>query len=98
MTYRGYTADVELDLQVGVLVGRVLDIDDVITFEGARADEVYKEFTISVDEYLALCSEQDKEPNKPHSGKFVVRTTPEQHSLIIRAARQSGKSMNTWIP
>lgn len=97
MIYKGYTAEVELDLDVGVLVGRVLDIDDVIMFESARADEVYKEFTISVDEYLAVCAEQGKEPDKPHSGKFVVRTTPERHGLIVRAARESGKSMNTWI-
>jgi predicted HicB family RNase H-like nuclease len=97
MTYRGYTAEVELDLTVGVLVGRVLDIDDVVMFESARADEVYKEFTGSVDEYLAVCAEQGKEPNRPHSGKFVVRTTPERHSLIVRAARESGQSMNTWI-
>jgi predicted HicB family RNase H-like nuclease len=97
MTYKGYTAEVELDLTVGVLVGRVLDIDDVIMFESPRADEVYREFTSSVDTYLAVCAEQGKEPNKPHSGRFVVRTTPERHSLIVRAARESGQSMNTWI-
>jgi predicted HicB family RNase H-like nuclease len=97
MTYKGYTAEVELDLDAGVLVGRVLDIEDVVMFEAARADEVYKEFTISIDEYLAVCAEQGKEPNQPHSGKFVVRTTSERHGLIARAARESGKSMNTWI-
>ena len=97
MTYKGFTAEVELDLEAGILVGRVLDIDDIVMFESDRADEAYKEFTISVDEYLAVCAEQGKEPNKPHSGKFVVRTTPERHSLIARAARESGQSMNTWI-
>jgi predicted HicB family RNase H-like nuclease len=96
MTYKGYTAEIELDLDVGVLVGRVLDIDDVVMFESVRADEAYKEFTISVDEYLAVCAEQGKEPDRPHSGKFILRTSPERHALIAHAARESGKSINTW--
>ena len=34
MTYRGYTASMTFDTDNKVIVGRVLDIDDIITFHG----------------------------------------------------------------
>ncbi len=33
MTYKSYTAHVEVDLEAGILFGRVLDINDVVTFK-----------------------------------------------------------------
>jgi len=95
--YKGYTASVEIDDKVGLLIGRVLDIDDVITFQAERVADLDREFHTSVDVYLEVCAEQGKAPSKPHSGKFVVRTTPEQHAKIVRAAQAQGKSMNAWI-
>jgi predicted HicB family RNase H-like nuclease len=95
--YKGYTASVEIDFQAGLLVGRVLDIDDVVMFQADRAADLEQEFHTSVDVYLEVCAEQGKQPSKPHSGRFVVRTTPDLHAQILRAAQAEGKSMNTWI-
>ncbi len=95
--YKGYSASVEIDYTAGLLIGRVLDIDDVVMFQADRVADLDREFHISVDVYLEVCAEQGKTPSKPHSGKFVVRTTPEQHAKIVRAAQAQGKSMNTWI-
>ena len=33
MTYKGYTANIEVDLEASILFGRVLDINDVVTFK-----------------------------------------------------------------
>ncbi|OKH44735.1 DNA packaging protein [Calothrix sp. HK-06] len=57
MTYKGYTASVEVDLEAGILFGRVLDIKDVVTFKAKNIDKAYEEFQISVDEYLAFCKD-----------------------------------------
>jgi predicted HicB family RNase H-like nuclease len=95
--YKGYSARVDIDVLAGLLVGRLLDIDDVVMFQADRAADLEQEFHTSVDVYLEVCTEQGKQPSKPHSGKFVVRTSPNLHAQILRAAQAEGKSMNSWI-
>ena len=65
MTYKGYTASIEVDVEAGILFGRVLDINDVVTFKGKTVEEARKEFQNSVDDYLAFCEELREQPNKP---------------------------------
>ena len=97
MTYKGYTASVEVDVEAGILFGRVLDINDVITFKAKTVEEARQEFQNSVDDYLAFCEDLNEEPDKPFSGKLPFRTTPEHHRKIFIAAKKSGKSINAWM-
>lgn len=62
MRYRGYSARVVRDDETNVFHGRVHGIRDIVTFEADRAEEVEREFRISVDEYLAFCAEQGITP------------------------------------
>ena len=64
MTYKGYTASIEVDPEAGILFGRVLDINDVVTFKGKTVEEACEEFQNSVDDYLAFCEELGEEPNR----------------------------------
>jgi predicted HicB family RNase H-like nuclease len=97
MTYKNYTAEVEIDPDAKVLAGRVLYLRDVIVFEGETVDDAEQQFQASVDDYLAWCAERGKEPEKPFSGKLPFRTTPEHHRKIALAAAQTGKSINAWM-
>lgn len=97
MTYKGYTASIEVDVEAGMLFGQVLDINDVITFKAKTVDEARQEFQISVDDYLTFCEELGEEPDKPFSGKLAFRTTPEHHRKIFIAAKKAGKSINAWM-
>ena len=97
MTYKGYTASLEVDVEAKILFGQVLDINDVITFKGQTVDEARQEFQNSVDDYLAFCEELGEEPDKPFSGKLPFRTTPEHHRKIFIAAKKAGKSINAWM-
>ncbi len=97
LKYKGYTGHIEVDLESNLLHGRVLDIKDVITFEGVTIDEVKQAFYDSVDDYLDFCAETGDEPDKPFSGKLPFRTTPENHRLIYLAAAKTGKSINSWM-
>ena len=65
MTYKGYTASIEVDVEAGILFGRVLDINDVVTFKGKTVEEARKEFQNSVDDYLAFCEQLGEKPDKP---------------------------------
>lgn len=53
ISYRGYEARVELDARDGILVGRVLDVEDIISFHGATEDELREAFVAAVADWLA---------------------------------------------
>jgi len=97
MEYKGYSAKVEFDSDANVFHGEVINLRDVITFEGETVKELKQAFQDSVDDYLDFCAQRGEAPEKPYSGKFVIRVEPELHKNITIEARKAGKSLNVWI-
>jgi len=97
MNYKGYTGIVEFDDDARIFHGEVVGLRDVITFQGLSVDELEKAMAESIDFYLSWCNERGKEPEKPFSGKLMVRTTPEIHSRAAIAAARMGMSLNKYI-
>jgi predicted HicB family RNase H-like nuclease len=97
MEYKGYQGEVEFDSQAGVFHGELINIRDVVTFEGRSVDELEQAFRESVDDYLAFCAARGETPDKPYSGKFIVRVTPELHRKLAVYARAEDKSLNRWV-
>lgn len=96
MTYKGYTARIEFDERDSIFVGRLLGIRSIISFHGETVAELRGEFQNSVDDYLSECSESGINPEKPASGKIMLRVPPEVHEAALVAAQASGKSLNQW--
>ena len=97
LRYKGYTGHVEYDDEGKIFHGEVLDTRDVITFQGKNVKEIEEAFRNSIDDYLDFCLERGEKPDKPFSGKFIVRMSPKlHHRLYIKAARE-GKSINKWV-
>lgn len=89
MEYKGYIGRVELDDEAEVFHGEVINTRDVITFQGGSVAELKKAFHDSVDDYIEWCAERGETPEKPYSGRFVVRISPDLHrDLSIEASRQ----------
>ena len=97
MEYKGYFAKAEFDDEANIFCGEVINLRDVITFEGETVKELNQAFQDSVDDYLDFCAERGEDPEKPYSGKFVVRVEPELHKNITIEARKTGKSLNVWV-
>jgi predicted HicB family RNase H-like nuclease len=97
MRYGDYVADISYDEEDRLFHGTVMNIRDVVNFEGRSVEELEKEFGESVDFYLEVCRKEGAEPSKPYSGKFQVRMTPEQHRAAARAAARRGMSLNAWV-
>jgi len=97
MEYKGYIGKVEFDSEAEVFHGEVINIRDVITFEGDSVEELKRAFEDSVDDYLEFCAARGEDPEKPFSGKFVVRLSPETHRKAFLKARLSDKSLNSWV-
>ncbi len=51
----------------------------------------------SIEFYLDWCQERGKDPEKPFSGKFLIRTNPDTHSRAAIAAAKMGMSLNKYV-
>ena len=97
LKYKGFIGVVEFDEEAKILHGEVINTRDVITFQARSADKIEKEFRDSVDEYVKFCKERNEEPEKPFSGKFVVRIVPDLHQRLVAEAKAKGKSLNGLV-
>ena len=97
MNYKGYAAKVEFDDEAMIFHGEVIGIRDVVTFQGKSVKDIERAFHDSVDDYLDLCRERGEAPDKPFSGRFVVRVSPEIHRKVYVSAKKSGQSINAWL-
>lgn len=97
MIYKGYTAKVTYDEHAELFHGEVIGTQDIITFQSDNAHKLSEEFRKSVDEYLSFCKEMVKAPDKPFSGKLLLRLTPEMHRALFVNAMESHKSLNEFI-
>lgn len=73
MKYKEYTGHVEYDDEAGILHGEVLDLRDVITFQGTSVEEVEQSFRESIDDYLEFCQQRGEKPDKPFAGRLTLR-------------------------
>ena len=96
MSYKGYTASMVFDAEDTIIVGRVLDIDDIISFHGESVLEFESNFHAAIEDYLVAAKELGSAPEKPASGKVMLRIAPEVHAAALKAAARSGTSLNKW--
>ncbi len=86
MEYKGYISHIGFDNESGIFHGDVINIRDVITFQGKLFEELCREFKESVEDYLEFCAERNEEPEKPFSVLLKKNFSPEQHGKAVFAA------------
>jgi predicted HicB family RNase H-like nuclease len=97
LEYKGYIGVIEFDNEAGIFHGEVINLRDVITFQGECVEELRNSLRDSVEEYLEFCAERGEKPEKPFSGNLPLRIDPELHRKIFIEASREGKSLNRWI-
>ena len=96
LSYRAYTARLDFDAHDKIIVGRVLDIDDIISFHGTSVAEFEAAFHEAIDSYVAACAQLGQEAEKPASGRLMLRVDPKVHAAAVKASERSGQSLNKW--
>lgn len=94
LSHRGYTGSVDVSIEDGCLHGRILFIDDIISYEGNTVEELRSSFEAAVADYLAYCEAAGQPANKPYSGSFNVRIGPDRHKAAAHYAARSKISLN----
>jgi predicted HicB family RNase H-like nuclease len=97
MTYKGYLARIDYDANDRIFTGRVLGINDIVVFDGTTVDEIEQRLHEMLDFYLESSQQAGRPPQKPYSGKLMLRIPPEIHARAAMLAEAQGKSLNQWV-
>jgi predicted HicB family RNase H-like nuclease len=97
MEYKGYIGNVEFDPDKKIFHGEIINTRDVITFQGQSVEELESAFRDSIDDYLDWCKEEGVNPEKPYSGKFNLRLSPELHREVAINAKKMHLSINKFV-
>ena len=97
LSYKNYNGTVEYSNEDKCLVGKVVGIKYLMSYEGDSVQELEQDFQNVIDEYLADCKERNVEPEQPYKGTFNVRISPELHRNIAVYAIEHGKSLNAAV-
>ncbi|CAN5860202.1 type II toxin-antitoxin system HicB family antitoxin [soil metagenome] len=97
MKYNGFIGSVNYSSIDEVFHGKIEFITDLVTFEGTTVDELKKSFQEAVDDYLELCEEIGKKPEKSLNGVFNVRLKPELHKKAAIVAIEKKIPLNQVV-
>ncbi|MBB6243092.1 type II toxin-antitoxin system HicB family antitoxin [Rhodanobacter sp. MP1X3] len=97
LTFKGYEGTAELDMERGVCRGKILFIEDLVTYEADSPSQLQAVFEEAVGDYLETCQRLGKEPNKPLRGQFNVRVPPAVHRAAWLRAVTDQVSLNEVV-
>lgn len=97
LKYKEYEGTAEVDMSRSVCRGKILFIDDLVTYEADSPRELQREFESAVDDYVATCEMLGKEPQRPFRGSFNVRVRPELHRAAVLRATIDAVSLNDVV-
>lgn len=69
LQYKTYDAVVEYDAEREVWSGKILYIDDFVSFEAKHTEEIQQCFEAVVDDYLETCQSVGHAPETPKPGR-----------------------------
>lgn len=97
LSYKGYCGSIEFSIDDDCLYGQILFVRDLITYEAEQIGALKKAFEEAVDYYLEKCQREGLNPDKPFSGSFNVRFSPELHRAAAIEAARIGTSLNDLV-
>ncbi len=97
LKYKDYTATVHYSAGDEVFFGKVIGINDLITFEGTSVAELKAAFEEAITDYLETCADLGKSPDKTYKGVFNVRVPPTLHKKVALFAQQHHITLNDFV-
>jgi predicted HicB family RNase H-like nuclease len=97
LKYKDFYGSVEYSATDECFFGKIIGTADLVTFEGESVVKLKKAFNEAVEDYLILCKEAGKEPQKTYKGSFNVRLSPELHRRTAIFAKKKNMSLNSFV-
>lgn len=97
LKYGKYTATILYNSEDEVFFGKVIGINDLISFEGSSVNELKEAFKEAVDDYIETCKGLGKSPDKIYKGTFNVRVPALIHKKAALLAAQHQLTLNEFV-
>jgi len=95
--HKGFIGSIDPSPEDNCLYGKLLYVNDLVTYEAQTVKQLESEFKKSVDEYLKTCKQLGREPMKPFKGSLNVRIGADLHKEAALQAAILGISINEYI-
>ncbi len=97
LKYNDFMASVHYSAEDEIFYGKIMGLDDSLTFEGKSVTALQKSFKETVEDYLVICKEIGKDPHKSYKGSFNVRIDPDLHKKAAVTSLELGISLNQLV-
>lgn len=97
MQYRGYLGSIECSVENDCLFGKILYVNDLVSYEADSPVGLQESFEGAVDDYLQTCEQMGKVPEKSFKGSFNVRVSPDLHRKAAMQATVYEESLNEFV-
>jgi predicted HicB family RNase H-like nuclease len=97
LKYQDYTATIHYSADDEVFFGKVIGINDLITFEGISVAELKHAFKEAMEDYIETCKGIGKSPDKTYKGVFNVRVPAGLHKKAAIFALQHRITLNDFV-
>lgn len=97
LEYNGYHATIKYDADDELFIGEVFGITDSLSFHGSSINELKQMFANCIDNYLDVCRQAGKNPEKEFKGSFNIRIPSELHRQIAMLAAQKKITLNQYV-
>ena len=97
LKHKNYFGSVAFNAEDNILYGRIIGINDLVTYEAESAGELKSAFIDAIEDYLEICKSLEKEPNKLYKGVFNVRTSSAVHTYLAILAEKKQMKLNEVV-
>ncbi|WP_442587488.1 type II toxin-antitoxin system HicB family antitoxin [Pedobacter sp. AW31-3R] len=97
LQYKNYHGSVHFSAADEVFHGKILAINDLVSFEGASVSELKLAFQEAVEDYLETCLKIGKAPEKTYRGTFNVRVPSALHKQASLFAAIHNITLNEFV-
>jgi len=95
--YKGFIGSVEVSIKDNCVHGKILFINDLVTYESDTPINLKSKFKAAVDDYVDTCKQLNIEPLKSFNGSFNIRIEPEKHQELALHAVQEDLTINRVV-
>jgi predicted HicB family RNase H-like nuclease len=97
LLHKGFIGKIEFDDRRLLLTGEVLNALDLLEFDGKTAEEIKVNFIKCVEDYCEIHQQKNTQEFIPFIGNYNISLTAAQQKHVMKAAKQDGSSMETWL-
>ncbi len=97
LRYKDYLGSVQFSAEDEVFYGKVLGVNDFVSFEGESVKELKNAFEEAVEDYLATCRKLKRDPDKTFKGSFNIRISAQLHKEAAAFATAHNISLNDFV-